>query len=55
VANRDGNTLTRIDPGTVERTGRSVAVPGNPYAIDVRGKQVWASSLGRGTVTRIDF
>ena len=55
VANRDANTLSRIDPRTVERAGRSVRVPGNPYALDVRRNQVWVSSLGRGTVTRIDF
>ena len=53
VANRLGNTVTRLDPRTGGRVGRSVAVPGNPYALDVRGREVWVTSLGRGTVTRI--
>ena len=53
VANRVGNTLMRLDPRTGERVGRSVPVPGNPYALDVRGREVWVTSLGRGTVTRI--
>jgi streptogramin lyase len=53
VANRVGNTVMRLDPRTGERVGRSVVVPGNPYAIDVRGRAVWVTSLGRGTVTRI--
>jgi hypothetical protein len=54
VANRLGNTVTRLDPRTGGRVGRSVVVPGNPYAIDVRGREVWVTSLGRGTVTRIE-
>jgi DNA-binding beta-propeller fold protein YncE len=54
VANRVGNTVMRLDPRTGERVGRSVAVPGNPYALDVRGREVWVTSLGRGTVTRIE-
>ncbi len=55
VANRVGNTVTRIDSRTVERVGRSLAIPGNPYALDVREDQLWVSSLARGTVTRVDF
>ena len=54
VANRVGNTLMRFDARTRERVGRSVPVPGNPYALDVRGREVWVTSLGRGTVTRIE-
>jgi streptogramin lyase len=54
VANRVGNTLMRLDPRTGERVGRSVPVPGNPYALDVRGREVWVTSLGRGTVTRVE-
>ena len=54
VANRVGNTLMRLDPRTGQRVGRSVPVPGNPYALDVRGREVWVTSLGRGTVTRVE-
>jgi streptogramin lyase len=54
VANLLDSTLTPIDPVS-GRSGTSIDVDPNPFALDVEGGHVWVGSLGRGTLQRVDF
>jgi len=44
-----------LDPRHLSRMGTALRVPLNPYAVTAGGGHVWVTSLGRGSVTRLDY
>jgi streptogramin lyase len=55
VVNNTESTLTRIDPRTRRPVGQPVPVALNPFAIAVRGRSLWVTSLGEDRAQRVDF
>jgi YVTN family beta-propeller protein len=53
VANREGNTVVRVDPKH-HRIIQTIPVPGKPTALTVTGRDVWVASFEAHSVSRIN-
>lgn len=55
VTNREGNTVTQIDPRTNQVVGEPIVVGGEPASIDMGEGSVWIGNFADGTLSRIDL
>ncbi|HKP17962.1 MAG TPA: YncE family protein [Gaiellaceae bacterium] len=53
AANKDGGTVSRIDPRT-DRVVATVRVGGQPWGLAFDGRSLWVGNYAAGTISRID-